>query len=231
MNPTIATDEQAMIEIELVRPGSTAGSQAVLRALDRDTRSLAAEPGFVSGSLYLSDDETIVACLQWTDEKAAKAARAHDGQTEQLGEVDLAAYEVAYVRARDGERIEIDPDAEHATLIDVMRLDDPARQAETLEFNIANSQGFAGQPGFRSTSVLRSLDGSRIATYSQWERVEDWIAAVKARAGESLPALELAESVEDVNAALAEPGRQIGAVPEYHAYHVVSIAGPQTGGR
>jgi heme-degrading monooxygenase HmoA len=228
MNATISVGEHGITEIELVRLRADRSSgQALLQTIERETRSLAAEPGFVAASLHLSDDATVVACLQWDDERSAKTARASASHpeaapVEEPGDVDLAAYDVAYVQARDGESIEIQPKSNVATLIDVMAVD-PERQAEILKFNIANSEGFSSEPGFRSTSVLRGRDGTRIATYSQWDRVEDWIAAVKARVGESLPALEHAETVQEVNAALQGPGRQIGAVPEYHAYRVTAV--------
>jgi heme-degrading monooxygenase HmoA len=230
MNAAIAAGEHGITEVELVRASADRSSgQELLQAIEQEARSLAAEPGFVAASLHLSDDLTVVACLQWDDERSAKTARARASHpehapVEQPGEVDLAAYDVAYVQARDGNRIEIQPESGVATLIDVMAVD-PDRQAELLKFNIANSDGFSKEPGFRSTSVLRGRDGTRIATYSQWDRVEDWIAAVRARAGESLPALEHAETVQEVNAALLEPGRQIGAVPEYHAYRVTAVIG------
>jgi hypothetical protein len=220
----LAPDGAGVVEIELVRPrASEAESRELLKAVERDTRSRAAEPGFLSGCVHISDDETIVACWQWADDGAASTARAHDGITEQLAETDVAAYEVAYVHARDEDRITIEAGGDYATLIDVMRLDDPSRQAETLELNIMSSEGLSSQPGFRSTSVLRGRDGTRIATYSQWERVEDWIAAVRSRAGQDIAGLEDAESVDDVNAALEKAGHQTGVVPEYHAYRVTSV--------
>jgi hypothetical protein len=105
-------------------------------------------------------------------------------------------------------------DNEWCDLIDVMEVD-PARQPETLEFNLANSDGFADQAGFRATSVLRGIDGNA-------DRRPFPVGAGRGldRRGQDPrrrepPTLNDAETVDDVNAALAEPGRQIGAVPEY----------------
>jgi hypothetical protein len=51
-------------------------------------------------------------------------------------------------------------------------------------------------------------------------------AAVKATAGERVPALRDVNTLDEVNAVLQGVGREMGNVPEYHAYRVTSVMGP-----
>jgi hypothetical protein len=121
--------------------------------------------------------------------------------------------------------LSIEAGSDVATLIDV-EVTDPERQGQILEFNVANSEAFSAHPGLRATAVLRGRGGPRIATYSQWGRVEDWIAAVKANAGGRVPGIEAIETVPDINAVLQEASREMGALPEYHVYRVAAVISP-----
>jgi hypothetical protein len=195
------------------------GTEDLLQALERSAHAPAAEPGFLAASLHVSDDATIVIWKQWADDASRRASHPRQG-----GEVqrDIATHQPVYVRTAGGGLLPIEAGSRVATLIDVM-VTDPARQKATLGFNIANARALAEQPGYRSTAVLRGRDGTRAAAYAQWDRVEDWLAAVKTTGGERLPALRAAGTIQELNAALREASREMGSIPEYHAYRVTAV--------
>jgi hypothetical protein len=236
MRAAISSDSSVVTQVEFIRAGTDdAGAGALVRELQRGEDELAGRPGLLSSSLHVSDDGAVVAWQQWADDASWRASgtgtsRLADGkQAGRLGPRDTATYEFACAWARGGVPLWIEAGSGMATLID-LEVTDPARQRDILEFNIANSRAFSAQPGLRATSVFRGRDGTRIATYSQWETVAGWIAAVKTTAGGKIPALDAASTVQDVNAVLQEASRAMGARPEYHAYRVVSVTGPRKPG-
>lgn len=229
MKVAIAADSSVVTQVEFIRAGMGDGrTQAVLGELQRTEDELTGRPGLLAGSLHVSEDGAVIAWRQWADDASWQASgtgtsRAADGgRVERLGTRDAATYELAYARTRGGGVFEIEPGSSLATLID-LEVTDPSRQRNILEFNTANSRAFSAQPGLQATAVFRGRDGTRIATYSQWETVGDWIAAVKAVGGGRIPAIETAGTVQDVNTVLQEASREMGARPEYHAYQVVSV--------
>jgi hypothetical protein len=232
MKAAISPDSSVVTQVDFIRAGTDdAGTEALVRELRRGEDELAGTPGLLASSLHLSEEGAIIAWRQWADDASWRASgtgtsRPAGGQRAgRLGPRDTATYELAYAWTRDGSPLSIEPGSGLATLID-LEVTDPSRQQNILEFNTANSRAFSAQPGLRATAVFRGRDGTRIATYSQWESVGAWIAAVKTTAGGRISALEAAETVQDVNAVLQEASHEMGALPEYHAYQVVSVTGP-----
>jgi heme-degrading monooxygenase HmoA len=227
----ISSDPSAVTQVDFTRASTDdTEAEALVRKLRHGEDEAAGRPGLLSSSLHVSD-ETVIVWRQWADDASWRASGGDEsrpaggGRVERLGPRDIATYELAYAHARDGGPFSIEPGSGLATLID-LEVTDPSRQRNILEFNTANSRAFSAHPGLRATAVFRGRDGTRIATYSQWETVGDWIAAVKTAAGGRIPGLEAAQTVQDVNAVLQEASRAMGARPEYHAYQVVSVTGP-----
>jgi hypothetical protein len=212
-----------LTELELLRLNSCRSktNEQLRGVLEDRIDSLAHTPGFQGAALHQSDDGLAAAWIWWTDEASRRSARA-EARDNDGAMSEVAAYETAAVDVRDGGPLRIDAAARFVTLIDVFATN-PASQRETLGFNAKNTEALAAQRGWRATVLLRGRDGTHVATYSQWDRVEDWIAAVKTVAGDVLPDLKNAGTTAAVNAALAKRGRDMGAIPEYHAYRVSSI--------
>lgn len=61
------------------------------------------------------------------------------------------------------------------TLINVFTVE-PARQQELLDLLARATQIVRLEPGFVSSSLHRSLDGSKVTMYAQWRSIEDYQA-------------------------------------------------------
>jgi quinol monooxygenase YgiN len=141
MTATIGSTASSLTEGQLFRVGGDDGeTKALLHALERSAHALTAEPGFLTASLHVSDDATIVIWRQWADEASWRASRQGEGEEVQrhVAQRDIAAYKSVYVNTASGGPLSIEADSRVATLIDVM-VTDPARQGATLDFNIANA--------------------------------------------------------------------------------------------
>jgi hypothetical protein len=231
MTATISLDRTIATQVDFLRVGTdVAATESLVRELQHGEDELAAQVGFVASSLHVSTEGAIVVWRQWADDASRRAGQLAGSQpaararVERLGDHDRATYEAAFVHTSDGSPFSIDSSSGLATLID-LEVTDPTRQGAILEFNTTNSQAFTTQPGLHATAVLRGAEGTRIATYSQWQTVADWIAAVKTTAGGRIPALDAVQTVHDVNTVLQQVSREMGALPEYHAYDVVSVIG------
>jgi heme-degrading monooxygenase HmoA len=70
----------------------------------------------------------------------------------------------------------INADAGLVTLINVFTVD-PSEQQHLLEaWQQATDDVMRGQPGFVSASIHRSLDGTKVINYAQWESREAFAA-------------------------------------------------------
>ena len=84
----------------------------------------------------------------------------------------------------------ISPDRDLVTLINVFQVD-PARQQELVEVLVGATESvISAMPGYVSANIHRSLDGSRVANYAQWESREAFEAML--RRPEAQPHLEAA---------------------------------------
>jgi quinol monooxygenase YgiN len=73
----------------------------------------------------------------------------------------------------------IDPQAEVITLINVFDVS-PERQEELVSLlDRATLEVMRHQPGFVSANIHKSLDGSRVANYAQWQSVADFERMLK----------------------------------------------------
>jgi heme-degrading monooxygenase HmoA len=71
---------------------------------------------------------------------------------------------------------EIESNTSHVTQITIAEAED-GKQEELVALMTERAQFMAGQPGFVSISVHRSLDGKRIVNYVQWASREQLVAA------------------------------------------------------
>ncbi len=75
---------------------------------------------------------------------------------------------------------EIVSGAEYATFINTFRCD-PANQEEVVRINIdIVDQVASSSPGFIAAAVHRSIDGTRVVNYLQWESSEHLAAMQRA---------------------------------------------------
>lgn len=218
----IGENDGTSTRIELLRTGP-GGQDATARGLGEANRVLAGEPGFVSVALHRSTDGgAVVNYLQWEAEAGDVPNVARSVLDGSAGEPDDHLYSTVHAHTIDGGLLEIREGFSKATIIDVI-LTTPEQQEGALRFALRNGRTFAEQPGYLATGVLRGHDGDRIGTYSQWESVDHWLAAVRAIQGENLPGLASVDTIEELNEVLQQSSEGQAAFPEYHAYEVVSV--------
>ncbi|MEU0999221.1 antibiotic biosynthesis monooxygenase family protein [Streptomyces tibetensis] len=96
--------------------------------------------------------------------------------TELTTSVHLLKTEVVSVQTKDGDsRTEIGPDRGDLTVIVLMGCD-PANQSELVSLLEKPDDWMRQVPGYRSHSILRSLDGDLVINYAQWDDVASYEA-------------------------------------------------------
>lgn len=71
----------------------------------------------------------------------------------------------------------ISKEADLITFINVFTVVDPANQARVVELLVEVTRTFVRHaPGFISSSLHRSRDGTRVTMYAQWRSLEDYEA-------------------------------------------------------
>ena len=141
MTATIGSTAIGLTEVQVLRvDGDDGETKALLHALERSAHALAAEPDFLTASLHVSNDATIVIWRQWADDASWRASRTNTSRQGEGEEVKrhVDAYKSVYVNTASGGPLSIEADNRVARLIDVI-VTGPARQGATLDFNIANA--------------------------------------------------------------------------------------------
>lgn len=130
------------------------------------------QPGFLNANFHRSLDGTsVVNYVQWTDQRSSDIIHENPeimagfAQYQKLNvKMDLRYYEVA---SAIGQPIVIEPGDGLTTAISLLSTK-PNRQQQVLialeEVYVSVTQ----EPGFISISSHRSLDNTRVLTYSQW---------------------------------------------------------------
>jgi len=73
----------------------------------------------------------------------------------------------------------IDKDSKLVTLINIFTVE-PAKQQQLVDLLIhATDTSMRQLPGFISANIHRSLDGTKVANYAQWQSVADFQAMQK----------------------------------------------------
>jgi quinol monooxygenase YgiN len=81
---------------------------------------------------------------------------------------------------------EIVPDSDYATFINSFRCE-PSAQNEVVSINVDIVEDVASKfPGFISASVHRSIDGTLVVNYLQWESAEHLAAMQSSEAFQAL---------------------------------------------
>ena len=68
----------------------------------------------------------------------------------------------------------ISPGSNYLTLINVFKVD-PENQRKVVELlTLATTESVRSIPGFISSSLHRSLDGTKVTMYAQWRSLDDY---------------------------------------------------------
>jgi heme-degrading monooxygenase HmoA len=164
-----------LINVFTVQPG---GQPPLIAHLSEATETvMRRQPGFISANLHRSLDGARVAnYAQWRSRADFDAmlqdrqAKDHMAEARRLGDVEGTLYELGHVE-KAGSEVRIAAGTVPLTLIVVMKCE-PAEQAELFQYLIETAQDHGTNPGFVSCNIHRSLDGSRVAEYIQWESAE-----------------------------------------------------------
>jgi heme-degrading monooxygenase HmoA len=156
------------------------GQQAhVSELISRLDHFTAAQPGFLGAAVHASlDGERVTNVAIWEDEASYRGMLFRMGQRPNLrrlvtGLRQLARYEPHLCHhvgtLPDDADAVIEAEAKRATLINLYRVK-PGCQNTVLDLLLAAAEFFrARRCGFLSSSLHRSLDGSHVVNYSQWE--------------------------------------------------------------
>ena len=69
-----------------------------------------------------------------------------------------------------------------ATMINVFTVE-PENQQQLIEIWLEEGKQFEALPGFLSAALHRSIDGTRVINYAQFQQAEDWLD-ISRRAGQ-----------------------------------------------
>lgn len=157
-------------------------------------------PGFVSCAVHSTADRTSIAeYIQWSDRDAHQAmADSQDGREHiepLLARSDLGVYDVYAVYAPTSEARPssadsptvcipqefitptITMDFQGVAVLDIVHCHQEDQRALLELAHRLTASDLASRPGFVSASLHRSIDGGKIASYSQWNSEDDWHAA------------------------------------------------------
>jgi heme-degrading monooxygenase HmoA len=151
-------------------------------------------PGFLGGVFHQSlDGARMAEYIQWRSQDDFAAARQRPDFSEHLphvfalAELDFAPYEVAYGRSRrQGEQegdasATIEADRTIATIIARYTVEPQEQTTLIHRLQQQHDQLLQSVPGWRSTSVLRGVDGTRVVAYLQVQKTDDAATAVLAQ--------------------------------------------------
>jgi len=151
-------------------------------------------PGFLGGVFHQSLDGVRMAeYIQWRSQDDFAAARQRPDFSEHLphvfalAELDFAQYEVVYGMSRRQRELEEDAsptiaaDRTIATIIARYTVEPQEQSTLIHRLHQQHDQQLQSVLGWRSTSVLRGVEGTRVVAYLQVQKTDDAAAAVLAR--------------------------------------------------
>jgi heme-degrading monooxygenase HmoA len=137
-------------------------------------------PGFVSTTLHRSLDGTRVinyAQFQRAEDWENLVSRGNQqfARFKGVGTSDPHIYEIVYQKtaATAAPQVTIAPTNPVATMINVFDVE-PEKQEQLVRIWLKEADKSERMPGFVSATLLRSLDGTRVINYAQFQRAEDW---------------------------------------------------------
>jgi quinol monooxygenase YgiN len=148
--------------------------QALLDLLKAQTdATMRKQPGFVMANFHRSLDGTsVVNYVQWTDQRSSDIIHENPEimagfvQYQRLNvKMDLRYYEVVFTA---GQRVAVEPGNGLTTVISLLSTKSHQQQQVLMTLKKEVYPFVGQQAGFISIAFHRSLDGSRVLLYSQW---------------------------------------------------------------
>lgn len=177
---TVNRDLVSFINVFTVEPTK---QQALIDRLKLHAETLVSkQPGFISAKGYCSLDRTrVVNYVHWTSVEASKAihknpdiSAAFTSYQELDVSMDLRYYEVASLRKQP---TIIQADSNYITQINLLHVVSENQQLLLEKLTQIIDPVISCAMGNLSTVWLRSLDGIRIVSYSQWSNQDSYDAA------------------------------------------------------
>jgi heme-degrading monooxygenase HmoA len=178
----ITADDGYLTAINLFETDTLEGQDRLFEAM-REITDAAAYPGWISTSLHTGRDRLGTAnYMQWRslEDLAARYAGDDFGRhtlplfKELATSMKRVQAEVVLAQRHpalgDG-AVEISADRNDYTFISVVEVS-PQDQAALVDAMTQPAEWLLTVPGYRSHSVLRSIDGTSVVTYSQWDDQE-----------------------------------------------------------
>ncbi|WP_410634879.1 antibiotic biosynthesis monooxygenase [Amycolatopsis sp. cmx-4-83] len=173
--PTISPDNGALTVFNMFNTNDF-GKQATLLDAMRGIIEHANYPGWRSSTLHAGIGRPCAAnYIQWRSPEDLRER--YEGEnfkhntvpyfTELTTTVQLLKTEVVTVQSAEGQDVVIGPDEDAFTVIGLLGCE-PAEQAELVGLLGRPDEWTRQQAGYRSHSILRSLDGQLVVNYAQW---------------------------------------------------------------
>lgn len=173
--PTIATDND-VITVIIIFSVAPSQQQELLDAITAFLQVVKQQPGFVSASLHKSTDGLKVAnYAQWRSQEDYDAfinnaeVQAQSQSVQAFGPPDLHIYEVVASETKIGPpKITAGGHLAHFAEFRMQ----PENQPRMVDLAKEHVVPAMNQPGLLSANFHRSLDGTRVINYGQWENAE-----------------------------------------------------------
>jgi len=150
--------------------------QELITAIKEFLNVVQTQPGFVSANLHQSTDgEKVANYAQWSDREAFEAFRANQEVQQRASKLfefatpDSHVYEIVTSESKVGTP-EIN-EGEYITHFAEFSMS-PENQPPMVELAKEHVKPAMQQPGLISATFHRSLDGTRVINYGQWENEE-----------------------------------------------------------
>lgn len=175
-----ANDVVPMINVFTVEPEK---QQQVIEGWLKEGKRFEAFPGFVAAALHKSLDGTRV--INYAQYQKAQDWFAISPPAEQhqlfawvfaISQPDPHLYEVVSQSTASGAKLVTLEEATEVVIMITVFPVEPEKQQQLIELLLKEGKQFEALPGFISATLHRSLDGTRVIHYAQWQKAQDWLA-------------------------------------------------------
>lgn len=177
----ISADDGYLTVFNIFETDTPNGQQGLLKAM-REIIDNATYPGWISSTLHSGQDKLGTAnYIQWRsqeDLEARYAGKKFKSETvplfhELATSVNLIKTEVVFSQQHPslGDTIEISPDRDDYTVIVILGVE-PENQKSLVDTLARPDEWLMTVPGYRSHSLFRSIDGTFVVNYAQWDSKE-----------------------------------------------------------
>lgn len=172
--PAISEDDGYPTVLHLFGTGTADAQQRLLGEM-RERLDTADHPGLVSAAVLSGVDEPGAACLtRWRESGDSRRRCAPESFREPPTSVKSLRTEVTFNRKHPSvPRVEVTADRDDYTVISAMEVS-ARNQREVLEGFIDITGWVVSIPGFLSSSLLRSIDGTHVVNYARWSDRESF---------------------------------------------------------